>query len=106
MKTTQGRWFVDSDSLILSYDNGRCMRIFSFPPGEPPSKDEALAWISGTDRPAWMTEEDLKDLVRALDDLFGGPPSLKTSWSPTGHQSELVGFPGRDHIPHAVGGHR
>ncbi len=100
MKTTQGRWFVDSESQILSYDNGRLMRIFTFPPGEPPSKDDALAWISGPDSPAWMTEEDLKDLVRALGDLFGGYPSATAPRSLTQAEPPPAGFPRHSHLHH------
>jgi hypothetical protein len=88
MKTTRGRWFVDSDSLILSYDNGQLMRIFSFPPGGASAPGEALAWILGTGRPAWLTDDDLRDLTRALDDMFGPPPLFTLPRLSSWHKSE------------------
>lgn len=71
MKTTRGRWFVDTESMILSYENGRTMRIFTIPPGGNITPSEALAWIAGPDRAAWLPDDDLRDLTRALGDLFG-----------------------------------
>jgi hypothetical protein len=71
MKSTHGRWFVDTESMILSYDNGRMMRIFTIPPGGAITPSEALAWIAGPDRAAWLPDDDLRDLTRALGDLFG-----------------------------------
>ncbi len=99
MKTTRGRWFVDSDSLILSYDNGHLMRIFSFPPGGASAPGEALAWILGTGRPAWLTDDDLRDLTGALDDLFGPPPLFKLPRFSSRHKSDAV--PTTDGLPEA-----
>ncbi len=79
MKTQRGRWFADSDTLVVSYDNGRLMRIFSFPPEGPATPGEALAWISGTRSSAWLTDDDLRDLDRALHDLFGRRPASRLS---------------------------
>jgi hypothetical protein len=83
MRITHGRWFVDTEANILNYSDGRTTRIFTFPPGGNLTPSEALDWIAGSDRSAWLLDDDLRDLTWALADLFGlsqlfPPPEIWT----------------------------
>jgi hypothetical protein len=71
MKTAHGRWVVDSEAKVLSYDNGRVLRIFTIPPGGALSLSEALEWIAGAEGGAWLSVNELGDLAQALGEMFG-----------------------------------
>jgi hypothetical protein len=71
MKKQWGRWHVDADNLTISYLNSGLLQVFTIPPRNVLVPSEVLKWIAGSHQDGPFSEDDIRDLVMALADLFG-----------------------------------
>jgi hypothetical protein len=71
MRIARGRWIADSESMVLTYDNGRLGRVYCFPIEEVLSPGEASAWIVEEDTGRVFSGDDIRNLDLALQELLG-----------------------------------
>ena len=77
-----GRWILDEEdlSLFTSYDNDE--KRYSLPLFLCNNPEETLGWITSIHEKKWSTNQDIGDLVEALNDLL----NIKSSFDRNGYE--------------------
>jgi len=79
-----GRWILDEEdlSLFTSFDNDE--KRFSLPLFLCNNPELTLGWITSIREKEWTTNQDIGDLIEALDDLH----ILKSSFDRNGYEHD------------------
>lgn len=85
-----GRWILDEENLSLftNYDNDE--KRYSLPLVLFNNPEETLGWITSIHEKTWTTNQDIGDLVEALNDLL----NLKSHFgrNGNGHDNGDIGY--------------
>lgn len=79
-----GRWILDEEdlSLFTSYDNDE--KRYSLPLFLCNNPEVTLGWITSIHEKGWTTNQDIGDLVEALNDLL----IIKSSFDRNGYEHD------------------
>jgi len=65
-KTTWGQWLLDKETLVLRHKE----ILYEIYLDECKSSAQILDWIIQVSQKSWATDDDIGELVRALDDIL------------------------------------